>query len=254
MVASDVHGDADYQWQALRAAEPGHFWFRARRDLVVWTLATHFPNARTLLEVGCGTGYVLEGLQESRPALALAGCDALLDAVRCAQSRLRGVGLFQADGRHLPVRGTFDVIAALDVIEHLDDDSDALREMYSALGPEGGLVVTVPQHQWLWSAVDDFSHHRRRYSRRELIAKVRGAGFQILRCTSFFLSTLPFVVASRLLARRGRALDPVKELRIPRPLNAMLATWIRPEWWMIRAGASFPVGGSLLLVARRPRS
>jgi SAM-dependent methyltransferase len=244
--------DAEYRLDDLMAAEPWHFWFRARRQLVIWALRSHFPRFRSVLDVGCGTGFVLGELQRSSPGLLLAGCDILFDAVRCARRRLEGIGLFEADVQCLPLRRQFDAIMALDVIEHLDDDESALGEMFRGLNPGGGVVITVPQHDWLWSAVDDFSQHRRRYSRSDLIAKMTAAGFEVLRCTSFFTSTLPLVALQRL--RPSRVFDPVAELRISRAANAIVAALLQPEWLLIRAGVSLPVGGSLLVVARRPPS
>jgi SAM-dependent methyltransferase len=245
--------DADYQLDDLVAAEPWHFWFRARRQLVLWALRSYFPRLRSLLDVGCGTGFLLEELRRTSPDLALAGCDVLLEAVCRARQRLRDVRLFQADILHLPVRRQLDAITALDVIEHLDEDAEALAEMFRALNPGGGLLVTVPQHQWLWSVVDEFSRHRRRYSRADVLAKMHAAGFEVLRCTSFFSSTLP-LVALRRFRPRGQAFDPAAELRIPGVLNAAAAALLQPEWLLIRAGASLPIGGSLMVVAQRPLS
>jgi SAM-dependent methyltransferase len=245
--------DSDYLLDDLVAAEPWHFWFRARRQLVLWALRSYFPRLRSLLEVGCGTGFLLDELRRTRPDIALAGCDVLLEAVCRARWRLPDVRLFQADIRRLPVLRQFDTITALDVIEHVDDDGEALSEMFQALDPGGGLLVTVPQHQCLWSAVDEFSRHRRRYSRADVLAKMHAAGFEVLRCTSFFSSTLPLVALHR-FRPGGQAFDPAAELRIPRVLNAAAGALLQPEWLLIKAGASLPIGGSLMVVARRPHS
>jgi SAM-dependent methyltransferase len=249
---SGPSSDAEYLLADLAAAESWHFWFQARRKLALWALRAHFPQVRTLLEVGCGTGFVLSELRRSLPSdVSLAGCDIRFDAVAAARHRLREVMLFQGDVLRLPLRLQFDAIAALDVIEHLDDDRKALSEIFNALKPGGGLLVTVPQHPWLWSAVDEFSRHRRRYRRRDLLEKARAAGFEVLRCTSFFSSTVPLIVISR-FRRRGQAFDAAAELRIPRPLNAVAAALLQPEWLLIRAGVSLPIGSSLVVVARRP--
>jgi len=242
--------DADYRFDDLVGAEASHFWFHARRDLVTWALDRYFPGCQRLLEVGCGAGFVLETL--ARRALPiLAACDASAEALSRARQRARRALLFRADVRRLPVRGGFDAIMALDVIEHVFEDRDALREMLAALRPGGGLLLTVPQHRWLWSAVDEFSHHCRRYDRKDLIAKAREAGFDLVRCTSFFLATLPFALASR-RSRRDVPFDPSAELRIPKALNLMFAGLLKPESWLVKAGVPLPAGSSLLLVARRP--
>jgi SAM-dependent methyltransferase len=246
--------DAEYCFTNLIAAEDWHFWFRARRRLVLWALRRHLPHTRSLLEVGCGAGFVLAGLREQNSELCLAACDASREALAHARSRVSGVHLFQADARQLPIARQFDAIAALDVIEHIDEDDAALSEMFRALRPGGGLILTVPQHQWLWSRVDDYSCHRRRYDRRGLLAKIRSAGFEPLQVTSYFSATLPFALLSRLTARGGDSFDPTAELRIPRIVNAGLAALLMPEDVLVRMNVSLPIGGTLMVVARRPNS
>jgi SAM-dependent methyltransferase len=245
-------GDADYLLDDLEAAEGWHFWFRARRQLVLWAIRRYLPELRSLIDVGCGTGSLVEELRRQRPDLTVAGCDLLFDAVRRARRRVRDVALFQADVLRLPLRRCFDAVLALDVIEHVDDDGGALSEMFRIVRPGGGLLITVPQHQWLWSEVDEFSHHRRRYSRSGVIHRVQNAGFEVLRCTSIFASTLPLVALRRL--RRSATFDPAAELRVPAAVNAAMAALIAPEWAIIKAGVSLPAGGSLMVVARRPVS
>jgi SAM-dependent methyltransferase len=243
--------DADYLLADLVAAESWHFWFRARRALVAWMIARTFPRLGSLLEVGCGTGFLLEDLRERFPGAALAGCDILFESLLYAKPRLPRGLVFQADARGLPIARRFDVVIALDVLEHLDEDVSALREMFRVVEPGGGLVLTVPQHQWLWSATDEFSRHRRRYSRAELLAKTRAAGFEVVRCTSFFMATLPLIALHR-LARRGASSQPASEVRISRAANTVAELMLRPELWLIRAGMSLPIGSSLMVVARRP--
>jgi SAM-dependent methyltransferase len=251
-VARASHADdADYLLEDLVQAESWHFWFRARRHLVEWTIAQAFPGWTTLLEVGCGTGQLLRDLRERFPGSVLAGCDILFEALRYAQPRLPRVCVFQADACDLPIDRRFDVVVALDVIEHLDDDLAVLREMFRIVERGGGLLLTVPQHQWLWSATDEFSRHRRRYSRGELLARTREAGFEVLHCTSFFTTTLPVLALHRLSRRRASA-RPESELRISKAANAVAELALAPEWWLIKAGVSLPVGSSLMVVARRP--
>ena len=251
MARASHTNDADYLLADLVAAESWHFWFRARRRLVEWMIARTFPRLGSLLEVGCGTGFLLGDLHDRFPEAAVAGCDILFDALLYAQPRLPGVLVFQADACELPIERRFDVVIALDVIEHLDDDVAALREMFRVVERGGGLVLTVPQHEWLWSATDEYSRHRRRYSRAELRAKTRAAGFDVLRCTSFFTATLPLLALHR-LARRGASDPPVSEVRISKAASVAAEILLKPEWWMIKAGMSLPMGSSLLVVARRP--
>jgi SAM-dependent methyltransferase len=251
-LAAGGAGDADYRLDALTQAEQRHFWFVSRFRLIAWAISRYFPSCRSLLDVGCGTGGVLAALQARLPGVRLEAADALTSALHYAAKRLPGVAFAQADIGRLPYDQEFDVIGAFDVIEHLDDDERALREMFRASAPGGGLVVTVPQHPFLWSAVDQFSHHRRRYTRRELQRKLIGAGFRIERMTSFTTLLLPALMAARLTERNPETFDPVAELRIGAATNALFRLLSDIEHAAIRAGLSFPAGGSLLAVARRP--
>ena len=244
--------DADYIVDQLAAAEPWHFWFQSRRRLVLATIRRFYPKARRVLDVGCGTGFVLSGIRDQDPSILLSGCEVDADMLRTARRRMPDANLFEATAEGLPYVEEFDVIMALDVLEHIDRDEEALRSMLQALKPGGGLIVTVPQHPALWSAVDDFSHHRRRYTRGELRDKLRRAGFRVRRFTSMFAVTLPLQVGSRLVKRRRAEFDPAAELRLSRPVNALLTVAMRVESGVISAGLSLPIGGSLLAVAERP--
>ena len=157
------------------------------------------------------------------------------------------------DARRIPFRGEFDVVGAFDVIEHIEDDRAVLAELGAAAAPAGGLLLTVPQHPFLWSEYDVRAGHLRRYSARELGAKVMEAGLEIVRMTSFVALLLPFMYLSRRAQRApGADYDPLAELRIAPWLNRVLEGALGAERVLIKAGVDFPVGGSLLVVARRP--
>jgi hypothetical protein len=117
----------------------------------------------------------------------------------------------------------------------------------------GGVIVSVPQHPWLWSAGDDYAHHKRRYRRRELTSKLVAAGFDVVRVTSFVTTLLPLMALSRSRQRDARTYDPKAEYRAPRVIDRALESALEAERWFIARGASLPAGGSLVAVARRPK-
>jgi ubiquinone/menaquinone biosynthesis C-methylase UbiE len=236
-------------FEALASVEPESFWFRARNRLIVSTLRRHFPEGRSLLEVGCGTGFVLEALREAFPDWRLVGCEVYEAGLQVARARLSGVELLQADARALPWRDELDVVGAFDVLEHVEEDEAVLAEMHAA--SRQGIILLVPQHPRLWSAMDDVAHHVRRYSRRDLVAKVRTAGFRVEQATSFVSSLLPAMVLSR-VARRvsAKSYDPVAELQ-PGRLNGVFERILDGERRLIERGVSLPAGGSLLIVGRK---
>ena len=110
------------------------------------------------------------------------------------------VAFMQMDARAIPFVGEFDVMGAFDVLEHVEEDEQVLIQMRDALKPRGVMLLTVPQHAWLWSPVAD-SCHVRRYAAKELHVKVKAAGFEIVRSTSFVFSVLPAMFASRMAQR-----------------------------------------------------
>lgn len=250
-VAEWTGEDAEYKYAELSDAESRHFWFVSRARLIAWAIGRYFPEATSFFDVGCGTGGVEAALRQLIPSLPVVAGDAQLSGLRLARRRLPDQPFIQCDIRAMPFDREFAVTGAFDVLEHLDDDAAVLREMYRITQPGGGLIVTVPQHQRLWSAVDDFSHHRRRYARRELAGRIEDAGFQLLRLTSFMTLTLPVMLISRATARTGEAFDPARELRIDPLSNGVLSAACAVERLLISSGVPLPVGGSLLAIARR---
>jgi SAM-dependent methyltransferase len=157
------------------------------------------------------------------------------------------------DARNLPFREDFDLIGAFDVIEHIAEDEQVLQQMHAATRAGGGLIVTVPQHAWLWSHADDYAQHKRRYSAAELATKVRAAGYEVVAMTSFVSLLLPAMYLSRLMNREARPdYDDTAELRLNRGVNFLFERVMDLERGLIKMGISFGAGGSLILVARKP--
>ncbi len=238
-------------FQELSRLEDDHFWFENRNHLITWAVQHYFPSLKKFFEMGCGTGFVLRGIRHIRPTAVLSGTDIYTEALIFAQQRVPDAEFFQMDGQSIPFYQEFDVIGAFDVIEHIADDETVLQQMAKALKPNGGLLLTVPQHRFLWSHIDELSFHKRRYSRTDLVKKVEAAGFEVLRVTSFVSLLLPLMWLRRLLKVKAHAdFDMYAEFRINRQVNFLLHQVMRIEAAFIRAGISFPAGGSLFLVAR----
>jgi SAM-dependent methyltransferase len=203
------------------------------------------------MEIGCGTGFVLSGIRDALPKLKLSGSEIFSAGLGFAAERLPDVELFQMDARRIPFKEEFDVIGAFDVLEHIKEDEEVLSQMYLATRKGGGLIVTVPHHPFLWSAVDVCARHVRRYTSRELKTKIENAGFSVLRITSFVSLLLPLLIISRFKMRLGGDKLDTSEVRAGPLVNATLERILDVERTTIRAGLSLPMGGSLLIVARR---
>jgi len=251
-LAAQSEGFHPRYFQELATLEARNFWFRARNRLIVWVLQRYFPNARTLLEIGCGTGFVLAGIAKATTSIRLSGSEIFSEGLVFAANRAAGAELFQMDARCIPFENEFDVIGAFDVLEHIEEDEVVLSQMYRAATSGGGIILTVPQHEFLWSQQDVHACHVRRYEARDLVRKVEGAGFTVERTTSFVSLLLPLMYLSRRRKREGgRNVDPMDELRIGAFANMLLEAVLDLERAFIRLGGRFPAGGSLLLIARK---
>jgi len=208
---------------------------------------------RRYLEIGCGTGYVLNGVAQAYPQAILTGSEVFSVGLPYAASRVKNAELLQMDAKRIPYVDEFDVIGAFDVLEHIKEDEAVLAEMLRALRPGGGIAITVPQHPWLWSHQDEYACHVRRYRIGELREKVLQTGFKVEFETSFVSLLLPAMIASRMTRRNAPANnDAIAELRLPTFLNRAFEGVMNAERQLIRIGMRFPLGGSLLLIAKKP--
>ena len=236
----------------LSRLEAQNFWFRSRNELIVWALRKYCKGFCSFLEVGCGTGFVLSGVSQAFPGATLLGSEIFTAGLSYAAARLPSVNFIQMDARNIPYRDEFDVIGAFDVLEHIEDDMAVLSEVRAALKENGFLFITVPQHGWLWSPVDEYACHVRRYSALELHTKIESVGFDIVRSTSFVSLLLPIMLLSRVKQRHSQSsIDPADELKLSKGLNAFLYKMMQAEVGLIRSGISLPIGGSRLVVAKR---
>lgn len=238
------------KFKELATLEDANFWFQARNELILWGLKRYFSKMQRYAEIGCGTGFVLSAVEREFPRAELLGTELFVEGLKFASQRCERARLVQLDARRIPYRGEFDVVGIFDVLEHIGEDDVVLNEIARSLKPGGGLIITVPQHAWLWSPVDEAACHVRRYSASEIERKVSAAGFEILRSTSFVSLLLPAMFAAR-FSSRGPAKDAAAELRINRPLNAIFRRLMSLEFRMIRSGIDFAYGGSRLVIATR---
>lgn len=234
----------------LAALEAGNFWFRARNKLILWATKRYMHGEPRILEIGCGTGFVLSAISEAWPTAELVGSELFGEGLSYAGARVPRAELLQLDARNLPYHSHFDLIGAFDVLEHIREDEAVLKQIAKALRPGGLMIITVPQHRWLWSIVDEKACHVRRYTSKELKAKIHCAGMHVDAETSFVTLLLPLMWLKRLGARGGEY-DPWSEFRIPNWLNRILEAVMFVETVLIKIGFRLPVGGSRLVVARK---
>jgi SAM-dependent methyltransferase len=241
--------DRDYELQTHRV-EDRHWWYRGRRRVIDLVLAKlGLPPQARILDAGCGSG---RNMIELSAFGAVTGIE--LSPTSVALARERGVGeVVEGSVLELPFeQDSFDLAVSLDVIEHLEDDRGALRELRRVVAPGGALLVTVPAYQWLWSAHDEINHHHRRYNRRMLTRAATEAGWTCELTTHFNSLLLPAAIVMRALDRvRPGTTESSLDLWIPpAPLNWLLERPLTLEAALIGRGARIPAGLSLLAVLR----
>jgi SAM-dependent methyltransferase len=239
-----------HTYPILYEVEESHWWHIGRRRIIagfVNDICARVTDRRPrILDVGCGTGANLKMLSEFGDAQ---GVDVSPDALAfCRERGLQTVKLGAAED--LPYEdGTFDLVTALDVVEHMDDDIVALREMRRVLRPGGRVLLFVPTFMWLWGVQDDVSHHRRRYRLSELRRIVTEAGFEVERTTYANITFLaPIFIMRKLMRLTGITTESENRINIS-ALNGVLARILGAESILLRL-MNFPIGVSGLCVAR----
>jgi len=235
-------------YDRMAAHDSTHWWYRARRDILADYLTRYgnLPADARILEIGCGTGHNL-------PMLARFGRVEAIEidpAARAIAGERLGRPVGDAPLPALPgvERGAYDLVAVLDVVEHIEDDVAALAAMKSLLKPGGKILIAVPAHQWMWSAHDTVNHHHRRYSPKTLRAAIERAGLRPEKLGWMNALLFPLAVAARLAGRlTGR--DDSDDSPPAKPLNAAFEAVFRLERHLV-GRVPLPPGLSIVTLAR----
>jgi SAM-dependent methyltransferase len=234
--------------------EKDHWWYAARRAIIfdwVFRLLEPYPPTR-ILDVGCGTGYNVEYMNANGYP-DVHGLDMAPEALSFCLSR--GLNKVVAgDLTDLPFANeSYEMVTALDILEHLDDDGKGLRELLRILKPGGILILFVPAFQFLWSLQDEVSHHCRRYTVNELGRKIRYTGFEITKISYANSLLFPLVWVGRILLKflRNRVSIISEADLSPDWSNKILERIFATERSLLRR-VNFPVGVSILCVCLKP--
>jgi len=241
-----------HTYAIMDRVEDKHWWFVGRRAIletflkqIVQVPCSDAENLR-ILDVGCGTGANLEMLAQFGSA---EGVDVSEEALEFC--RKKGLTAQKGLAEALPYPDeTFDITTALDVVEHLDDDTSGLKEMFRVTKAGGYSLIFVPAFMWLWGVQDDISHHRIRYTRKQIVERLEKAGFSIERATYANFSFFAPVLGGRLFMR-STGIKPESENNINiSALNGAFGKVFSAErFWLKKR--NFPFGVSIVVVARK---
>lgn len=238
-------------YREMAAHEDHHWWFAGRRAVIEALIdRVGLPPNASILEAGCGTGGNLYMLRRRGVVSAF---EPFVEARMIAKARHPEDVI--EDGSlpdHLPFPpATFDLVAVLDVLEHVTDDASALRSLVALVKPGGSVIVTVPAHQALWSSHDRRLHHQRRYGRADFRTLCAESGAEVIFVTSFnLLLALPAVIIR--LVERLTGMGPSNQEQVPpRALNVLLTRIFAAEASLVRRHA-LPTGLSFAAILRRP--
>ena len=240
-----------HTYSIMRQVEGDHWWFVGRRRILESFLQEICARSDAprphILDVGCGTGANLEMLERFGDA---AGVDISSEALTfCRDRGLNNVR--QGEAERLPFAdSSFDLVTALDVVEHLDDDQAGLREIHRVLHPGGRALLFVPAFMFLWGVQDDVSNHRRRYTLASLQQAVESSGLVVERATYANLTLFVPILLGRWLMR-VTGLRPASENNINvGPLNGLLGRLLGAESLLLKK-MNLPFGVSAICVAQR---
>jgi ubiquinone/menaquinone biosynthesis C-methylase UbiE len=249
----------------LYKLESNSFWFNSRNKLILYFLKKYIVGEKQILcqnnnqlidylEIGCGTGYVLQAVKNTFQDWNITGSELFEEGLSFARKRVKDVNLVKLNALEMIEKNKYSVIGAFDVLEHIKDDEKVLKNIFNALTDHGYGIITVPQHQSLWSKADEDACHCRRYSRKEMLTKLENSGFEIIRSTGFVSLLFPAMWLMR--KSKGKTATQSSEktaggLKLPNILNAILQAIMTIERFFIKIGINFPFGGSLLVVFKK---
>jgi SAM-dependent methyltransferase len=246
-------------FEKVVSAEDKNFWYISRYKILQQLFSKYIgPETQaSVLEIGCGTGNVLQSLSKFKN-YKLMGAEIHLEGLKFAKKRHSDIEFIQMDATNIPFEEKFEAVGAFDVLEHIEEDELVMKNVYRSLKKKGYFFVTVPQYMFMWSETDEIDCHKRRYSRKELLAKIKNAGFKTEYCSSFVFTLFPFMLVSRLMKRRKKRdkTATIEEafselISLPSYINSIFKQMMLLDEWFFRLGIPLPFGGSLVVVARK---
>jgi SAM-dependent methyltransferase len=227
-----------------------HWWFVIKKEIILDAISLYTklkPNSQ-ILDIGCGSGLMLNALEKIG---ITNGMDMSSEAISFSREIFNGPVKQGSLPKNVPYpENSFELITALDVIEHIDDDTASLVTIKNLLSPSGKAIITVPAYMFLWSKFDEMNEHKRRYTLRELEQKLKNAGLQVENISYFNSLLFPIILLIRKLNNIiGR--DGISDVDMPGYLvNQTLKRIFRLEKFLLRI-LKLPFGVSILAIVKK---
>ena len=236
------------EYGKMRDLEDHYWWFVARRQLALALLEEHAQQNGKLLDVGCGTGALLDHLQKDHETY---GVDYFPIALEF--SAKRGLkNLVHGNAEKIPLQSDcYDSVVSLDTLEHVPDHIAAYKEIFRVLKPGGTFVMNVPAFQWLWGPHDVALMHQRRYTRNEVARYLKDAGFQVQKVSYSVFLLFPIVIIRRILEKFQKGPAKVKLPSVSPGFNRFLIRLMEFEGGLFQK-TNLPWGSSVVAVATKP--
>lgn len=236
------------EYVQMERQEQDYWWHVGRRMVLNQVLTTQIPPSGhlTILDIGCGTGNNYNWLKHWG---RVTGLDTSPAALQYCRNRRAYDDLVQADGADLSSLNQFDLITAFDVLEHISDDTEALKNWFAVLKPNGYVFITVPAYQWLFSAHDKALHHHRRYSSQGVKQKFEQAGFKTKFISPFFFFTFPMLALVRLFTKTAQ--PKTSYVKTSAGVSKFLVNLSKSEANFLAHGDKLPWGSSILVLAQK---
>jgi SAM-dependent methyltransferase len=227
-----------------------HWWFVSKKKIVLDTIDRYLKKDKNanVLDIGCGSGLMLNALEEIGHTY---GMDMSDEAIDFSKEIFDGNVAQGALPDQVPYEDNFfSLITALDIIEHIDRDVDSLKVMRNLLAPEGKIIITVPAYMFLWSSFDEINEHKRRYTLTELKTKLIQTGFTIEKISYYNTLLFPVVFVVRMLNNILKR-DGASDIDMPSPpVNFILGKIFGFEKYLLRF-LNLPFGVSIIAVVKK---